>query len=87
MVLLPPPYSPYQENQPPPFVTLTPKTLKAAARLHREWWRRMDLLPPIVAPWLYHLLWVLQQCDLPRVVVLKIVRSLRLYDLHSIRVQ
>ena len=59
-------------------------TLRAAAAMHTEWWRRMSLLGPELRRSAYHLLWVLRICCLPRLVAVKIVRSLHVYDLKEI---
>jgi hypothetical protein len=83
MVLLPPPEFPYQtQARPAEWVTISPATLRAAARVHREWWRRMDLLPPESIRYVYYVLWILNQCRLPTVVAVTIVRLLRPYDLR-----
>ena len=60
-------------------------TLRAAEKLHAEWWRQMFLLDPDHRRSAYHILWVLKQCGLPHLVAVMILRSLRPFDLEQVR--
>lgn len=60
-------------------------TLRAAEKLHAEWWRQMFLLDPDHRRSAYHILWVIRQCGLPHLVAVKILRELRPFDLEQVR--